>query len=486
MSSYETVIRGGTVVTAADMVRADVGIAGGQVVALGANLDKGAKEIDAAGLLVLPGGIDSHCHIEQPGSSGGTNADSFVSGTTAAACGGTTTVICFSPQTRGGSVKAAQAHYQSLAARSVIDYCYHLIVNDPTDKVIDEELPELIRQGHRSIKIFMTYDSNFLTDAQVLKVMACCRRNQALLVVHAENHEAIKFLTQSLMDAGLTSPKYHAWSKPIAVEREAIHRVATFSELLDQPVQIFHVSGGEAADELQRHQARGVKIFGETCPQYLVLTQDDMNRDGFEGAKFVCSPAPRAKADQAAIWRHLANGTLGVVTSDHAPYKYNDVKGKQLHGSNAPFTQIPNGIPGIETRLPILFSEGVSQGRIDLSKFVALSSTNPAKLFGLYPRKGTIAIGADGDIAIWDPKQKVTLANDKLHHGCDYTPYEGLEVVGYPAMTLSRGEVLWDRGKVTVTPGRGQFLARGPYDYIKPQNRFVTPFNPVEGKLLER
>lgn len=482
--SYDLVIRNGMVATAADVFAADVGVKDGKIAALGRDLGSGTREIDASGKLVLPGGIDSHCHIEQPGSAGGSNADTFTTGTISAACGGTTTVIAFSPQTRGGSVAEAAERYAAICRKAVIDYAFHIIVNDPSDKVIDEELPRLIKEGHRSIKIFMTYDSNFVTDAQILRVLACAREHGAFVVVHAENHEAIKFMTKRLLDAGLTHPKYHAWSKPPVVEREATHRVIALAELVDQPIQIFHVTCAEAAEEIRRAQLRGLKVFGETCPQYLVLSADDMDRDGFEGAKYICSPSPRSKADQEALWWHMKHGTLGVLTSDHAPYGYEDTKGgKKVHGSNAPFNQIPNGLPGLETRLPLLFSEGVSTGRIDLQTFVALSATNSAKLFGLYPQKGTIAVGSDADIAIWDANRKVTIRNDDLHTLCDYTPYEGMTLTGAPVTTISRGDVLWHEGEVTAEAGRGRWLPRGPYDFIAPTGKFTTPFNPITGKL---
>jgi len=480
--TYDLVIRGGTVATASDVVRCDVGIRGGRVAALGADLPRGEKEIDATGRYVLPGGVDSHCHIEQPGSVGGQNADTFVTGTTSAACGGTTTVICFSPQKRGGSVKEAAENYHRIASKSVIDYSFHIVINDPSEQVL-EELPKLIEDGHRSLKIFMTYDSNFVDDSQVLKILEVARRNQALVCVHAENHEAIKWMTARLLDAGLTHPRYHSWSKPPVVEREAVHRVIALAEIVDQPIQIFHVTCGEAAEEIRRAQARGLKVFGETCAQYFVLTEDDMDRPGFEGAKYICSPSPRHAREHDALWRYVASGTLDIVTSDHAPYMYEGPTGKKVRGDNAPFNIIPNGVPGVETRLPIVFSEGVVGGRIDLSTFVAITSANPAKLFGLYPKKGTIAVGADADIAIWDPARKVTIRNDDLHSAMDYTPFEGMEVTGWPVMTISRGEVLWNNGEVTAEPGRGEFLARDPYDYIKPRGIFPTPFDPITGEV---
>lgn len=479
MADLDLVIRGGTVVTATDMVEADIGIRGETIAVIGRDLGRAGREIDAKGKLVMPGGIDSHCHIEQPSSTGGVNAESFLSGTRSAACGGTTTVISFSPQFAGVPLKQSTADYHARAERgATIDYTFHLIINDPSDAVV-ADLEELIASGHRSIKIFMTYPSNRVDDAGVLKLLACARRNRAFVVIHAEHHEMILWMQDALTRAGLTAPKHHAWSKPPLVEREATHRVIAMAELLDQPIQIFHVTCAEAAEEIRRAQERGLKIFGETCTQYLVLTADDMDRPGTEGAKFVCSPSPRTTADQEALWRYIKAGVLGIVSSDHAPTNYGVGNGLKLpKGPETAFTQIPNGVPGLETRLPVLFHKGVGEGRIDPTKFVEIGCTNPAKLFGIYPQKGTIAVGSDADIAIWDPDLEVTIAQDHLHHDVNYTVYEGMRVKGWPVTTLARGEPIWHEGRFTAEPGRGRFLARPPYDYVAPLGRFPTPFDP--------
>src|SRR3546814_843062 len=245
-----------------------------------------------------------------------------------------------------------------------------------------------------------------------------------------------------LREAGLTVVKYHAWAKPPVAEREATHRIIALAEMLDQPIQVFHVPCGEAAEEIHRAQQRGLKVWGETCPQYLVLTADDLDRPAFEGAKFVCSPAPRTKADQDALWGYLRTGVLDVISSDHAPYNFRGPSSKSAGGTDVPFTRIPNGVPGVETRLPIVFSEGVSKGRIDLQTFVALTAANAAKLFGIFPQKGTIAVGSDADVAIWDPEREVTIAHGLLHSATDYTPYEGLRVKGWPVMTFRRGRLV--------------------------------------------
>ncbi|MGE0748960.1 MAG: dihydropyrimidinase [Variibacter sp.] len=479
MADYDLVIRGGTVVTAAETTTCDVGIANGKIVALGSSLSPSAREIDASGRLVLPGGVDSHCQIHQPPvANGSVNADTFETATRSAAAGGTTTVISFSSQSKGSTLTENLRAYHEKARNSFIDYSFHLIVTDPSDAVL-KELPPLIAEGHRSLKVFMTYGGSVLNDAEVLRVLAMARKHGALITVHAENHEAIMFLTQALLESGLSEMKYHAWAKPMVVEREATHRVIALAELLDQPIQVFHVSGAESAEEIHRAQQRGLKVLAETCTQYLVLTAADLDRPGFEGAKFLCSPAPRTRDDQEALWGYIRTGALGVVSSDHSPFSFDDPKGKKLRGDAAPFSVVPNGVPGLATRLPILFSEGVIKGRIDLQTFVSVTATNPARLFGISPQKGSFATTA-ADIAIWDPEKRVTITNDILHHAVDYTIYEGMQVQGWPITTLSRGEVVCEDGEIKGRPGHGRFLAREPYAFIKPRGRFVTPFNPVD------
>jgi dihydropyrimidinase len=459
MDVLDTVIRNAVVATAADVFPADVGIAGGVVTALGRGLGPARRDIDAAGRYVLPGGIDTHCHIDQPMRTGIALADDFLSGTISAAHGGTTTVVPFAAQLRGQGVQAAVDDYHRRAAgKPVIDYAFHLIVSDPTPAVLHEELPALIREGYTSLKIYMTYDGLRLDDRQVLAVLALARREGAMVMVHAENADCIAWLTEQLEQAGKTAPYYHALSRPGAVEREGTHRAITMAEIADVPILLVHVSGAEAVEQIRWAQGRGLRIYAETCPQYLVLTADDLDAPGFEGAKLVCSPPPRDVASQRAVWDGLASGVFHVFSSDHSPFRFHGPDGKQRHGADAPFPRIPNGVPGIETRLPILFSEGVNGGRIDLTTFVALTATNPARMYGLYPRKGTVAVGADADLVIWDADRAVTITNDLLHHACDYTPYEGMTVRGWPATVLSRGEVVVDEGKLLAEPGQGQFL----------------------------
>ncbi len=468
MSDYDLVIRNGTVVTAADTTLCDIGIKNGVVATLGKDLAAGAREIDATGRLVLPGGIDSHCHIEQRSSAGVVCADDFYSATVAAAFGGTTTVIPFAAQHRGQSLRRVVAEYHEAAGpKAVIDYAFHLIISDPSEQVVGQELPALIRDGYTSFKVYMTYDLLQLDDGQMLDILAVARREGALVMVHAENHDMIKWLTARLLDRSLAAPRYHAVSHARLAEGEATNRAVTLSQLLDVPILLVHVSAAEAIEVIRNAQTRGLKIYGETCPQYLFLTADDIAKPGMEGAKFCCSPPPRDHAAQEAVWTGLRNGTFQVFSSDHAPYRF-DASGKLPKGEKTTFKEIANGVPGIELRLPLLFSEGVGQGRLDLNAFVALTATNHAKLYGLYPKKGTIAVGSDADVAIWDPERETTITAGILHDNVGYTPYEGRQLRGWPVTVLSRGRVVIEEGKLATTRGSGAFLPCALSEAAKP------------------
>ncbi len=466
MAEFETVIKGGQVVTALDSFTADIGIDGGMTAAIGTGLS-GGRVIDAAGRLVLPGGVDTHCHIEQLRGDGTTDEESFVTGSISALSGGTTSAVTFSAQFKGRPILPDFAEYRRRAQSAMIDYAFHQIVTDPTEDVLHRELPALVGQGVRSFKVFLAYDPLNLDDAGFLRVLAAARRLGALVTVHCENYAAIGWGTEALLKAGLTAPKYHGWSRPEVVEREAVQRAIALAELVGQPIQIFHVSSAGVAEEIARAQAAGAKVWAETCPQYLLLAASDMERPGFEGAKFMFSPAPR-EAAAAGLWRMIQRGVLDVISSDHSGFGYEGSRGKRLHGDNAPFSEIPNGVPGVGARLPLLFSEGVAKGRISPSQFVAATSFNPARLFGLH-RKGRIAPGADADLVLWDPERRMTLTNALMQHAIDYTPYEGMEVTGWPVLTLRRGEVVMRDGIVSARPGSGHFLPVGPYPYIRPE-----------------
>ncbi|MCO5118416.1 MAG: dihydropyrimidinase [Burkholderiaceae bacterium] len=462
MSALELVVRHARVATAADIFEADIGISGGRIVALGLNLPAGAREIDAAGRVVTPGGVDAHCHLDQPVDPPVRMADDFDSGTRSAACGGTTTVIPFAAQRKGGTLREAVDDYHRRAeGRAHVDYAFHLIVSDATPRVLHEELPALIREGYTSFKIYMTYDDLKLDDGQVLDVLAVAREHGAMAMIHAENADCIEWLTRRLEAAGRTAPRFHAHARPMLVEREATHRAISLAELVDVPILIVHVSGREAVEQIRWARAHGLKVFAETCPQYLFLTADDLGiDDSYLGARCVCSPPPRDASNQRVIWDGLGDGLFTVFSSDHAPFRYDAPEGKKPGGEEVAFRHIPNGIPGLETRLPLLYSEGVLGGRITLEKFVELTATNPAKAYGLHPRKGSIAIGSDADLVVWGEGEFV-LSNERLHHAVDYTPYEGRTLRAWPALTLAGGEVVWDGRDFHARAGRGRFLPCG-------------------------
>jgi dihydropyrimidinase len=463
MTGFEMIIRDGTVVTGAEAVRCDIGIREGRIIALGEDLGVADRVIDANGRIVMPGGIDSHVHIAQPSAPGIVMADDFESGTRSAAFGGNTTVLSFCMQQKGQSLRSAVTDYHAKAERQCYtDYGFHLVIADPTPQVLGQELPALILDGFPSFKVFMTYEGLALTDEQILKVMTVARETNALVMVHAENYDIIRFLTDSFEREGKTAPHFHASSRPIPAEREATHRALTLAEIMGVPVVIVHVSNGEALEEIKRARLRGVKVMAETCPQYLVLTAKDLEGLNMEGAKYVCSPPPRDEASQKACWDGLIRGDFDFFSSDHCPFRYDDEKGKLNPKGRTSFRWVPNGIPGVETRLPILFSEGVMKKRISLPQFAALTATNHAKAYGLYPRKGAIAIGADADLVVWDPSITRKIRHADLHDGSDYTPYEGIEVTGWPVTTILRGEVIVENGKLAAGKGVGGFIARPP------------------------
>jgi dihydropyrimidinase len=461
-ADFDLVIRGGTVATATETWRADVGIRDGRIVALAETLDAGGEVIDASGKLVLPGGIEAHCHIEQESGMGLMASDDYRTGSISAAFGGNSCFVPFAAQRRGMTIAETIELYDSRAApKSVIDYSYHLIVTDPTELALTKELPEAFARGITSFKVFMTYDLARIDDGQFLDILAVAKAHGALTMVHAENNEMIEWISRRLLDAGHTEPRYHAVSHPALAEEEAINRAITLARLVDAPLLIVHVSTPGGAEMVRDARQSGARIFGETCPQYLFLTRDDLDRPGREGAKFICSPPLRDTATQEALWRHVQSGTFSLVSSDHAPFRF-DETGKFQAGPDATFKQIANGMPGIEMRLPLLFSEGVRKGRITLNQFIALSSTNAAKIYGMHPAKGTIAIGADADIAIWDPDE-VRIAGE-MHDAMDYNPFEGFEITGWPVTVLNRGNRIVDGGELHARPGDGRFVARKPID----------------------
>jgi dihydropyrimidinase len=453
---YDLAIRGGTVVLPDGPVRTNIAVRGERIAWIGPEAVEARRQIDAAGRLVLPGGVDSHCHMDQQPWEGRSTADDFRSGTLSALCGGNTTVLPFAMQMRGQSLRAIVDDYHERASpKAHIDYGFHLIVGDPTPQVLENELPELIEQGCTSIKLYLTYEGLKLDDYEVLNVLELARHEGVMVMVHAENDACIRWLTDRLLESRKTALRYHVTAHPEIGEREATFRAISLAELIETPILIAHVSSAGVVEEVRRAQARGLPIFAETCPQYLFLSSKDIDTADMSGAKCVCTPPPRDSSNQPAMWRGILDRTLGVLSSDHSPWNYAD---KIAGGPNTPFTRIPNGIPGIETRLPLFFSATQSDGRLDLNRFVEMTTTLPAKLYGLYPKKGVIAVGSDADFAIWDPDRLVTIHNSMLHHAVDHTPYEGMQVRGWPVMTVSRGELLYVDGQVTSTPGRGRFV----------------------------
>ncbi len=465
-NEYDLVIRGGTLVTAGDGFAADLAVRDGRIAAIGEALPAGREEIDAAGLLVLPGGVDAHCHIDEPPYGGAYLADDFRSASRSAACGGTTTIVPFANQLPGRPLRAAVEDYHRRAeGNALIDYAFHLIVSDPTTSLLGQELPALIEEGYTSFKVFMTYAGYQLEDPAILDLLALTRREGALLMVHAENGHCVHWQSQRLAAAGDTGLAAHGRAAPPLVEREATHRAIALAELAGARVLLVHVSSAEALEQIRWGQDRGLPVLAETCPQYLLSGQDDLEKPGWEAAKFLCSPPPRGADDAEALWRGLAQGAFQLASSDHCPYRLEGPEGKRSQGEELHFQKVPPGVPGLETRLPLLFHEGVQRGRLSLQQFVALTATNPARIYGLYPRKGGLAVGGDADIALWDPARRVTIRHADLHDACDYTPYEGREVEGWPVLTLSRGERVWERGegergRVSEAYGRGRFLAR--------------------------
>jgi dihydropyrimidinase len=470
-AAFDCVIRAGHVGTAVDEFDADIGIKDGVVTAIGRDLAAGATEIDATGRLVLPGGVDAHAHIEQLSAAGIVNADTFESATISAAFGGTTTVICFAAQHRGMNLMTVVGDYMALAKKgAVIDYTFHMILTDPTKVTLNEHVPALVAQGHSTLKVFMTYDLLNVGDEGLLDILFAARRNKALVCVHAENHGLISWMGRKLVEKGYTAPKFHTISHPRGGEAEAFTRLIAFAEFIDQPIMIFHVSTAEGVDVIRRARGRGLKVFAETCPQYLFMTGKDLDKPALEGAKWMCSPPPRAEADQEAIWLGLALGDLQVVSSDHAPYAF-DRTGKLSAGPNPIFKQIANGLPGIEARLPLLFDAMVSKGRLGLAKFVELTATAPARIYNLHPRKGSIAVGADADIVVWDPGRQVTLTDGTFHDRAGYTPFAGRTITGWPETVLRRGEVIVRAGKLAAKPGSGEFLPRAGGSAAAPLGR---------------
>jgi dihydropyrimidinase len=455
-----TLVKNGTVVTASDRYDADIYIDKGRITLIGQGLNVPADTVvDASGKLIMPGGIDVHTHLDMP-FGGTTSADDFESGSIAAAHGGTTTVVDFAIQNFGeGLYPAFEGWHRKAEGRSVIDYAFHMIVRELTDQVSGDMDRLTKHEGVTSFKLFMAYPGVFqVDDATIFRALLKTKENGGLVCMHAENGGVIDTLVKEALRKGQTAPKYHALTRPTRAEGEATGRALALAEMADVPIYIVHLSCSDALEKVKQARDMGLPAYAETCPQYLFLSYEDYERPGFEGAKFVMSPPLREKWNQVALWKGLAKNDLQVVSTDHCPFCMNEPPQKQLGKDD--FSKIPNGAPGIETRLMLLWDGGVRTGRIDAHKFVEITSTNPARMFGLWPRKGTVAVGSDGDLVIWDPDKEVTLSTKTLHMRVDYNPYEGRVIKGAPAVVLSRGDVIVDHGEFKGRKGRGEFVKR--------------------------
>ncbi len=453
-----TLIRNGTVVTARETTAADVLIEGERIreVRPGIPAQSAEKVIDATGLYVMPGGIDAHTHLDMP-FGGTTSADDFETGTRAAAFGGTTSIVDFAIQARGTRMRdALDTWWKKAERRACIDYGLHMIVTDLGEAGL-EDMDDMVREGVASFKLFMAYPNVLMVDdATIFKALSQTAKNGALICMHAENGSVIDVIIARALAEGKTAPIYHALTRPPRAEAEAVHRAIAMAEIAGAPVYIVHLSSEDALNEVREARDRGVPAFAETCPQYLLLSIEEMERPNFEGAKYVFTPPLRPKEHQPKLWDGLKYDHLQVVSTDHCPFCFKDQK---ILGKDD-FTKIPNGGPGIENRLQLIYHYGVNSGKLSLNRFVELTSTTPARLFGMYPKKGEIAAGSDADLVLWDPNAAYTISAQTHHMRVDYSMFEGFQVKGNARTVLSRGEVIVDGGEFAGKPGRGNYLKR--------------------------
>jgi dihydropyrimidinase len=453
----DVIVKNGTVVSASDTYQADIGVAGEHIAHIGQALEAGpnTRVIDARGKYVIPGGVDPHTHLDSP-SQGTYTRDDYLSGTIAAACGGTTSIVNFCFQEKGKGINDSLDYYHGRAeGKAVVDYGFHGMISDFNDVVV-HDIPTLPERGVTSIKLFMAYRGSLMVDdGTLVRTLDAATKAGILVMVHAENGDAADLLQQRLLAEGKTDPKYHAPSRPPRVEAEATARAAALAEVVGAPIYFVHMSCIEAVEELLRARQRGVRVIGETCTHYLYFTEEDMDRPGFEGAKWVYTPPPRTAQQLPLMWQALRTNTLSVVASDHCPFNF---KGdKELGLGN--FTKIPNGAPGIEERLMGTY-QGVNDGQLSLNRWVDIVSTTPARTFGLYPRKGTIAVGSDADLVLWDPNAELKPTPSVLHQNVDYTLYEGKTFRGVPHTVTLRGRVIVENRQHVGPAGTGRFLRR--------------------------
>jgi dihydropyrimidinase len=456
-------IKNGRIVTAVDDYFADVLVEGEEVVMIGRDLAvESARVIDAAGRLVIPGGIDPHTHMEMP-FGGTTSADDFETGTRAAAFGGTTTIVDFAIQTKGRStLEGLEAWHAKAEGKAAIDYGFHMIVTDmPESRLV--EMGRLADEGVTSYKLFMAYPGVLYSDdATIYRAMRRAGEDGTMICMHAENGIVIDEIIKRAQAEGKTAPKYHARTRPTRMEGEGVHRAIAIAEVAGVPVYIVHLSSSDALEEVKRARDRGVHAFAETCPQYLFLDETSYDAPGFEGAKYVMTPALREKWNQDELWKGLQFGDLHTIATDHCPFCFTGQKELGLHD----FSKIPNGAPGVENRMSLLYNGGVVSGRISLNKFVELTSTAAAKMFGMFPRKGTIAVGSDADLVIFNPDRQETISvlNPHTHHmNVDYNTFEGFQVQGFPEIVISRGQILVEENRFLGRPGAGRFIKRARY-----------------------
>src|SRR6201987_3446124 len=453
---FDTVLVNGRVVTATDTYASDIAISNGKIEAIGKNLprDNAKKVIDAANKYVLPGGIDVHTHLDMP-FGGTTSADDFETGTRAAAFGGTTTLIDFAIQYKGQTLRTAfDTWMQKASGKAVSDYAFHCIITDLGAAQL-EEMNALVREGVTSFKLFMAYPGVFmLDDASIFRAFRATAKNGGLVCMHAENGNAIDVIVQQALAEGKKAPKYHALTRPTTAEAEATSRAIALAEMAGAPVYIVHLSCNDALEKFREARDRGLPAYAETCPQYLYLSLENMDAPGFEGAKYVFTPPLREKWHQEKLWQGLAHDHLQVVSTDHCPFCFKE----QKEMGKDDFTKIPNGGPGIEHRLSLIYTGGVHGKRFSANRFVEVVSHAPAKLFGLYPRKGTIAVGSDADLVIFDPNREETISARTHNMRVDYSMFEGIQVTGMPETVLSRGRVVVDADQFLGRPGAGEFL----------------------------
>jgi dihydropyrimidinase len=463
--SYDLIVKNGTVVSASDTFVGDVAVAGGRVVAVGAVVGAAKKVVDAKGKVVIPGGIDVHTHFDMP-FMGATTIDDFSTGSTAAACGGTTTVVDFAIQKKGETFRHALDDWHKRAdGKSAVDYGFHMIVVDFPEKA-EKEMDKLVDEGVASFKLFMAYPGIFMSDdSTIFRALMRTKENGGMICMHAENGSVIDVLVKKALAEGKISPEWHALTRPMTAEAEATHRAIALAEIADVPIYFVHLSAGDAMEEVRAARARGLPVFAETCPQYLYLSHEDYRRPGFEGAKFVMSPPLRPEGNSERLWRGLVRNDLQVVSTDHCSFCMKaevNQPGKELGKKD--FSKIPNGAPGVEYRLLLLW-DAVQKGRISENRFAEITSTSPAKLFGLYPRKGHLNPGADADIVVIDPNKNHTFSLKNHHSAADYNPYEGVTVKGSIRDVFSRGDALVEGGKWVGSIRHGRFLKRTPRSF---------------------